>query len=148
MKSKLKEWTSCALKKPKSRKFFVVLFVLLALVGTLSEYVLSSSSNSLPTSTDNDTFANRGQIAKVVYADSGSANDIQAAVNILNSSGGIVYVPAGTYNWSGETVNIPTGVNVIGASFAGCQGHEDNWTSYSATTILHNNDVPICRSHC
>jgi len=77
-----------------------------------------------------------------VNAASGSAADIQAAVNQAAANGkGTVQVPAGTAIWHGETVNIPTGVNVIGASLAGCQGHEANWTRYTATTILHNDAV-------
>lgn len=79
-----------------------------------------------------------------VIAASGSAADIQAAVNLVAANGGgTVYLPAGTFYWNGETVNIPAGVNVIGASYAGCMGHENNWTSYSASTILHNNRPPI-----
>jgi hypothetical protein len=55
-----------------------------------------------------------------VNAASGSAADIQAAVNAVDAVGG------GT-------------VNIIGASPAGCMGHEYNWQEYAATTILHNN---------
>jgi hypothetical protein len=75
-----------------------------------------------------------------VTAASGSAADIQAAVNQVDAAGGgTVYIPAGTFYWNGETVNIPNGgVNLIGASMAGCSGHESNWDSYQPTTILHN----------
>lgn len=74
-----------------------------------------------------------------VTAKSGSPQDIQAAVNQVNAAGGgTVFIPAGTFQWNGETVNIPGGVNVFGASYAGCKGHEDNWEHYTATTVLHN----------
>jgi hypothetical protein len=74
-----------------------------------------------------------------VTAASGSAADIQTAVNQVAAAGvGNVFILAGTFNWNGETVTIPGGVNVFGASPAGCKGHEDNWEHYTATTILHN----------
>jgi hypothetical protein len=78
-----------------------------------------------------------------VNATSGSPADIQAAVNAVDyAGGGTVYIPAGTFYWTGETVTIPGGVNIVGASPAGCMDHENNWQSYSATTILHNDAVP------
>jgi len=58
-----------------------------------------------------------GQIsANTIVARSGSPQDIQAAVNTAAAAGGgTVYVPAGTFNWNGETVDVPAGVSVIGA---------------------------------
>lgn len=77
-----------------------------------------------------------------VYATSGSAADIQTAVNAVNYvGGGTVHVPAGIFHWNGETVTIPAGVNVMGASPAGCMGHENDWEPYVASTIIHN-DAP------
>jgi hypothetical protein len=74
-----------------------------------------------------------------VYANSGSATDIQNAVNqAYNAGGGSVYVPAGTFHWNGQTVTVPGGVSLFGASPAGCAGHEDNWKHYTATTIIIN----------
>jgi hypothetical protein len=106
------------------------------LLGALGGYAFSALIVSV-------SITSSGQIVKWVNAASGSPIDIQAAVNTLGSSGGTVYIPAGTYQWHGETVTIPGGVNVIGASLAGCQGHENNWTSYTATTILHNKVPPF-----
>jgi len=56
------------------------------------------------------------------YAQSGSATDIQAAVDYISSHGGVgnVYIPAGTYNFVGvgqswQTVEVPIGINIFGA---------------------------------
>jgi hypothetical protein len=83
-----------------------------------------------------------GAISRAVVAASGSAADIQVAVNLLGSSGGTVHIPAGTSYWNGDQVTIPGGINIIGASLAGCAGHASNYTRYTATTILHNNATP------
>jgi hypothetical protein len=78
-----------------------------------------------------------------VTARSGSPADIQTAVNaVAAAGGGTVHVPAGNFTWTGGTVTIPGGVNVIGASYAGCMDHGNNWASYTATTILHNTVLP------
>ena len=77
-----------------------------------------------------------------VTALSGEPEELQAAIDIVNAAGGgTVYIPAGTFHWNGETVQSYGGVNIIGASPAGCMGHESNWQSYIATTILHNDAV-------
>jgi len=76
-----------------------------------------------------------------ITANSGSASDIQAAVNVVEAAGGgTVYIPSGTFYWNNETVNSYGGINIIGASYAGCGSHP-TWTPYTATTILHNNKV-------
>jgi hypothetical protein len=56
------------------------------------------------------------------YAQSGSAADIQAAVDYISSRGGVgnVYIPVGTYNFveigqSWRTVEVPIGINIFGA---------------------------------
>jgi hypothetical protein len=84
-----------------------------------------------------------------VWADSGLPDDIQLAITQISATGGTVYIPSsitqpdGKWYWHGETVTIPSGgVNLIGASMAGCSGHESNWASYTATTILHNIHIP------
>lgn len=98
-----------------------------------------SLSIGVSSSTGSVVIANTGKISAGAIAQSGSAADIQAAVNVVASAGGgNVYVPAGTYYWNNQTVTIPGGVNVFGASYAGCDGHTNNWTSYNATTILNN----------
>ena len=80
------------------------------------------------------------------YAVSGSASDIQDAVDDAeNAGGGTVHVPAGTFYWSaGDTVTYTGSVdiNITGASQAGCKSHEYDWADYTATTIIHNNAVP------
>ncbi len=89
-----------------------------------------------------------------VIAVSGFAADIQTAVDtVSNAGGGTVYLPNsanqpdGKWHWNGETVIIPGGVNVVGASYAGCVGHQYNWQSYSASTILHNDAQPTSSYH-
>lgn len=70
---------------------------------------------------NNVTIQNTGVISlSEVVAKSGSAADIQTAVNIVAAAGGgNVYIPAGIWNftpngvWS--TVNVPAGVNIFGA---------------------------------
>ena|GEM_PF-3527029 len=116
----------------RSTRLYAALLISVMFAGIFSHYAFSSLMNNI-------VIQSTGRIATEVYAASGSASDIQAAVNLISSVGGTVYVPAGTFHWNGETVTIPGGVNVIGASPAGCKGHEDNWESYTPSTILHNN---------
>jgi hypothetical protein len=83
----------------------------------------------------------RTQQLTEIWANSGSAQDIQDAVDqAILAGGGTVYVPAGKFYWNNETVTIPGGVNVIGAG-AGCDGYP-NFNEYEAKTILHNNATP------
>lgn len=124
-----------ALKKLCSSKFRAVVLFLTAVI------IFSYYASALLTS--RFVISNRGQVGNDIYAASGSTSDIQAVVNLISSSGGTVHIPAGTFYWNGETVTIPGGVNVIGASPAGCKGHEGNWENYTATTILHNNHGQI-----
>ena len=124
------------MKRVKNAKFCAIIIVLLLLAFVFTPYASSALVSSV-------TIGSQGRITTDVYAASGYPNDIQAAVNqVAAAGGGTVQVPAGIFYWNGETVNIPSGVNVIGASPAGCKGHEDGWESYTATTILHNNDAP------
>lgn len=76
----------------------------------------------------------------IVNAASGSAADIQAAVNAVVASGGIgtVIIPNGTWYWKNQTVTIPAGVNIIGTGLAGCDGHP-NYVNYTPQTILYDN---------
>jgi len=74
-----------------------------------------------------------------IYASSGYADDVQEAVDMA-IVGDYVVLPEGIWVWNGELVTIPDGgVNLIGASLAGCMGHEDGWAHYTPTTILRNN---------
>jgi hypothetical protein len=121
-------------KKVKNAKFYAIILVSVAFAALFSPYAFSLLTNSV-------VIGSSGQIAIRVYAASGSASDIQAAVNSISSSGGTVYVPAGTFHWNGEQVTIPGGVNVIGASLAGTDGYP-NFNAYIASTILHNDKAP------
>jgi hypothetical protein len=119
----------------KNKKVIAAIIVSLVLIIGLSQSVYPLIQNSI-------TLSCTGQIGSEVYATSGSATAIQAAINSIKSQGGTVRIPAGTFYWNGETVTVPSGVNVIGASDAGCAGHSNNWGNNTATTILHNNKAP------
>jgi len=58
-------------------------------------------------------------VSIVATATSGSAQDIQSAINqVAGQGGGEVYIPAGTHDFatgSWQTVNIPSGVSIFGA---------------------------------
>jgi hypothetical protein len=136
LKNKKKEGHRMKIRKASNAKFIAIILILAISIAASNELVFSAI-------TTNVTISNSGQIIRAVNAASGSAQDIQAAINILGSSGGNVNIPAGTFTWgTNDEVTIPGGVNVFGASYAGCQGHENNWTSYPASTILVRNSEP------
>ncbi len=102
-----------------------LLFRLLVLFMFIEMISLPLAFSSLTSST---TIKSTGSISppKEEVAKSGSAKDIQAAVDAMAAlGGGTVYIPSGTFFFNDETVSIPGGVNVIG------QG--------SGSTILHEN---------
>jgi hypothetical protein len=85
-----------------------------------------------------------GTIAPYVTAASGSAADIQNAVNQVANTGnglGTVIIPAGTWIWQDQTVKVPAGVNIIGTGLAGNNGHTSNWTANTPQTILFQNET-------
>ena len=101
----------------KNTKFYAIVLVLGMLAGILNFSPVISSF------TDSIVITSSGEISTGAYARSGSAEDIQAAVDWVAGSGdgiGNVYIPEGTFNFVevGEpwmTVNIPAGVNLFGA---------------------------------
>lgn len=98
-------------------KLLKILLISITLTGTLS------FTTALTLFTDSISIRSTGQISVLkIYAASGSATDIQAAVDQVIAAGGIgdVYIPAGIFNFVeiGEpwvTVNVPAGVNIYGA---------------------------------
>lgn len=103
-------------KKLQKLEFCAKLLVLMVLVGIFSLSLVISSLM------DSALIRSTGEISTKVTAKSGSAKDIQAAIDRVVSTGGVgnVYIPAGTFNFVevGEpwiTVNIPAGVNLFGA---------------------------------
>jgi len=84
--------------------------------------------------TDNIMFSVAIANVYSVTAASGTASAIQTAVNdVANHGGGVVNVPAGTYNFvasgaSWITIEVPAGVSIIGAEPTGI----------NATLILHD----------
>jgi hypothetical protein len=86
-------------------------------IGSTTKYLTINSLPVTVTYTINNTV-----LGASVNAASGSAADIQTAINSIVAAGGVgtVYIPAGTYNFYvyGQTwtdVYIPDGVNLIGA---------------------------------
>ncbi|MCK4435722.1 hypothetical protein KAU87_02815, partial [Candidatus Bathyarchaeota archaeon] len=58
-----------------------------------------------------------------VTANSGSAGDIQAAVDeVVAAGGGTVYIPAGDWDFGEATVDVPAGVNIFGGQVTGSPG--------------------------
>jgi hypothetical protein len=100
----------------ENTRFCAALLILLMFTGIFS---LSPAISSL---TADVVVRSTGKILSGAYARSGSAEDIQAAVDWVASNGGIgnVYIPEGTFNFvnigeSWKTVNIPAGVSLFGA---------------------------------
>jgi len=100
----------------QNTKFCAALLFLILLIGIFS---LSSAFSSLMNSI---VIRSTGEILTSAYARSGSARDIQAAVDWVLANGGMgkVYIPQGTFNFvePGEhwvTVNIPAEVSLFGA---------------------------------
>jgi len=96
------------------RQRCVFLLISAVLAGVLC---LSSVCSQL---TNNVIISNTGQITAYVTAKSGSARDIQAAVDIIVATlrEGNVYIPSGIFNFvdvgeSWVTVDIPAGVNIM-----------------------------------
>ena len=103
-------------------KFYALLTALTVLIGAhLPIPAISSLMKNL-------TISSSGQISTTtIWAKSGYAEDIQAAVDtVATAGGGTVYIPEGTFYWNASSftqtfwgrptgVIIPGGVNVIGA---------------------------------
>lgn len=121
----------------QNTKSCALLLLSLMIVGNL---IISLTFSSLMSEV---IIKSTGEISTTeVTARSGSPEDIQAAVNTVEATGGgTVHIPEGTFYWNGETVEISGRVNIIGAGPAGCDGHPD-FNVYTAKTILHNNKVP------
>lgn len=100
----------------KSVHATALVLVILTVIFSLSPATSSLMNDVIIRST--------GQMATVGYARSGSARDIQAAVDGVAGHGdmGNVYIPEGTFNfvdvgesWTGARVTIPAGINLFGA---------------------------------
>jgi hypothetical protein len=95
------------------KKFYVTLLVLALSIGILSF--------SYATFTYDSVIKNTGRTYTIVMAKSGSAVDIQAAVDqVAVMGGGEVHIPEGTFNFyePGQTwkpVVIPAGISIFGA---------------------------------
>jgi len=105
----------------QNKKFCAVLLNLIMIVGIFSaSLAFSSLMISVSVKSNGLIF---GEFAGNVTATSGSAKDIQAAVDLVVAHGGVgnVYIPEGTFDfvevgegWSSARVNIPAGVNLFG----------------------------------
>jgi len=120
-------------KESKTKNTCATLLTILILPG------LSILSPVFSLLTTGVTIKSHGIISVTqLIADSGSPQDIQAAVNyVAAAGGGTLHIPAGNWHWNGETVTIPGGVNVIGYGSAGCDGHP-SFNVNTASVILHN----------
>lgn len=109
------------MKRPSSAKLSVVLLFSAICVGALT---LSLATSSLAT---NFIIVATGKIQPTasITARSGSAEDIQAAVDQVAATTGTgnVYIPEGRFNfvdegesWTGARVVVPAGVNLFGAT--------------------------------
>ena len=101
----------------QNTKLYAAFLVLVILAGIFS---LSPAISPLTSSVV--LRGNRGEFLIRGYARSGSARDIQEAVDWVAGDGGIgnVYIPEGTFNFvevgeTWKTVNVPAGVNLFGA---------------------------------
>jgi hypothetical protein len=124
----------------KRRSALVSTVFILTVLLFLSPAISSLTSSTIISSTGTIQTNGYAQIAQ-----SGSATDIQAAVDFVASQGGgNVYIPAGTFNFSevGEpwtTVTIPAGVNLYGAeNQRDANGQNVDWN----TVLVMPYDVP------
>jgi len=104
-----------AVKEMKSVNFYAILLVSVMLFG------IFSLSPAISTLMNDVIIRSTGRISVRVTANSGSAKDIQAAVDVIEAAGeGVVYIPEGTFNFVevGDpwmTVDVPSGVSLFGA---------------------------------
>ena len=83
-----------------------MLFFSIAMLLTLSFYLNIGGIR---------TFTGLEVVGYTVTATTGTPSDIQTAVDVvISNGGGTVYIPSGTFNWNGETVNLIGGVNIHG----------------------------------
>jgi len=91
------------------------LIVIILLMGVLTLTPVLSSITETAVIGSTGTIASESNPSEIT-AQSGSPGHIQAAVNQMAAAGGgTVRIPEGTFNFNDETVDIPGGVNVIGA---------------------------------
>jgi hypothetical protein len=115
------------LKKSRVHWAAIAIFASMLLVSV----VCAALSNNLSI-----TFT--GTISNDVIASSGSAADIQAAINIASSrGGGTVRVPAGTFDWYNGQVTVPGGVNVIGAGVGNTILHQTKSAPFNTMFVLN-----------
>jgi len=104
-------------RETRSTKLYAAFFVLTMILEIFSFHTAISSL------TKDVIIESTGRIglAANVTANSGSAEDIQAAVDeVAAAGGGVVYIPEGEFNFvevgePWQTVNIPAGISLFGA---------------------------------
>lgn len=129
------------LRKLQNTEFFTLLLFLVMLAGTVS---LSPAVSSLMNSA---IIRSTGEISITnITASSGSAKDIQAAVDWVAAHVGMgnVHIPEGAFNFVevGEpwmTVNIPAGVNIFGAP---TERDDNDQVVEWKTVLVMPSDVP------
>ena len=102
------------MREIQSTKSYTILFVSVMLIGVLIFSIAAWSSVNTQI-----TIGTTGTLGSSVYANSGTIDDIQAAVDaVVAAGGGIVYIPEGDWSDSYSTDRHVTsygGVNLIGA---------------------------------
>lgn len=101
--------------KLRNTNFYKTVLILIIITGIISLSFANNMSEAI--------IRNTGKIIAEISAQSGSARDIQTAVDQAAALGfGIVRIPEGTFNfvevgetWSGARVTIPAGVSLFGA---------------------------------
>lgn len=126
----------------QNTKFYAAFLISVIFAGIFS---LSPAFSSLMSGV---VVGSTGQISTgaYAYANSGSASDIQAAVDWVAGHGGTgnVYIPEGTFNFvevgeDWQTVYVPAGVNIFGATTDKyANGSVVSWN----TILVMVNDVP------
>lgn len=127
----------------RNTKSYAAVLVLVIIATTFGFSIVISSL------TDSVVINSTGKMQTSEYAASGSAKDIQAAVNWVASHGGTgnVYIPAGTFNFVevGEpwkTVTVPAGVSIFGAGCLTTDFDETDQVNNWKTVLVMPYDVP------
>lgn len=101
-------------QKLRNTDFYEIILILIILTGIISVSFADIMNNTV--------IHNTGKIIAEIMAQSGSARDIQASVDLVAAIGGIVHIPEGTWNfvnvgesWTEARVIVPAGVSLFGA---------------------------------
>lgn len=107
-------------------------------------FVFLIVSVASPALIDTISINSHGTISNEVTVPSGTAADIQAAVNQMDSmGGGTVHLPAETFYFNDETVQIPGGVNVIGAGIENTILQQNKPATFNTMFYLDGDNIRV-----